>query len=63
MGKKRSARVVEEKAEIICFYCDRVFDDEKVQALHAVSLCSSSSFMLSGSSDNVTKEQKGKYVC
>ena len=34
MGKKRSARQVEEKPEIICFYCERVFDDEKVLILH-----------------------------
>ena len=34
MGKKRTARPVEEKPEIICFYCERVFDDEKVLILH-----------------------------
>ena len=34
MGKKRTARVIEEKPEIICFYCERAFDDEKVLILH-----------------------------
>ena len=34
MGKKRTARVIEEKPEIVCFYCERVFDDEKVLILH-----------------------------
>jgi hypothetical protein len=34
MGKKRTAKVVEEKPEIWCFYCDREFDDEKVLILH-----------------------------
>ena len=35
MGKKRSAKSVEdEKPEIYCFYCDREFDDEKVLILH-----------------------------
>jgi hypothetical protein len=34
MGKKRTAKAVEEKPEIWCFYCDREFDDEKVLILH-----------------------------
>ena len=34
MGKKRTAKTVEEKPEIWCFYCDREFDDEKVLILH-----------------------------
>ena len=34
MGKKRTARVIEEKPEIVCFYCERAFDDEKVLILH-----------------------------
>lgn len=35
MGKKRTSKaIIEEKADIYCFYCDREFDDEKVLIQH-----------------------------
>lgn len=34
MGKKRTAKAVEEKPEIWCFYCDREFEDERILIQH-----------------------------
>lgn len=34
MGKKRAAKVVEEKPEVWCFYCERDFEDERILIQH-----------------------------